>query len=267
VVLRDSLGDANFSCSGFGSGGGISPDGIPIPAYQQVSGVVTSSNGGSITYRNAPDVAAEANCDNYAFAGGFAQTGLGGTSLATPTWAGYAALLNEQAAVNGQPPLGFASPLLYAEGTGGSAASFFHDISSGDNGGFSAVAGYDLVTGWGSPVVIPSSYTGSTTLTALTQSAINVPVGVNLALVATGTAEPAPDRMGWLITFKSKVDRQTVSRWRPWSITRASTCLEPARPPKLMAANWQPIRYKLVLKLPDLGRTFDGIDQFYQHVR
>jgi len=30
--------------------------------------------------------------------------------------------------------------------------SYFHDITSGSNSGFKAVAGYDLVTGWGSPV-------------------------------------------------------------------------------------------------------------------
>src|ERR1019366_175532 len=34
-------------------------------------------------------------------------------------------------------------------GSGYGAA--FHDITSGSNGGFSAVTGYDLVTGWGSP--------------------------------------------------------------------------------------------------------------------
>src|ERR1700731_4588250 len=42
--------------------------------------------------------------------------------------------------------------------------------------------------------------------------------------------------------------------------------LNQRRPPKLMAANWQSIRYKLVLNCPILKATFDGIDQFYQHV-
>jgi len=40
------------------SGGGISPDGITIPGWQ--SGVASSSNGGSATLRNIPDVAMEA---------------------------------------------------------------------------------------------------------------------------------------------------------------------------------------------------------------
>jgi xanthomonalisin len=34
---------------------------------------------------------------------------------------------------------------------GTSFTSDFHDIVRGSNGGYSAVTGYDLVTGWGSP--------------------------------------------------------------------------------------------------------------------
>ena len=45
------------------SGGGITPDGIPIPNWQ--AGVANTSNGGSTTLRNVPDVAAEADFDNY----------------------------------------------------------------------------------------------------------------------------------------------------------------------------------------------------------
>ena len=29
--------------------------------------------------------------------------------------------------------------------------SNIHDVTSGNNGGFTAVGGFDLVTGWGSP--------------------------------------------------------------------------------------------------------------------
>ncbi|MFY9644492.1 MAG: protease pro-enzyme activation domain-containing protein, partial [Terriglobales bacterium] len=47
------------------SGGGISQDGIPIPSYQQLAGVINSSNGGSDTLRNIPDVSGEANFDFY----------------------------------------------------------------------------------------------------------------------------------------------------------------------------------------------------------
>ena len=47
------------------SGGGISPDKIAIPAWQKLSGVINSSNKGSTTYRNGPDVSANANFTFY----------------------------------------------------------------------------------------------------------------------------------------------------------------------------------------------------------
>jgi subtilase family serine protease len=141
----------NLCASGTGSGGGISPDDIPIPPYQQLSGVINSSNKGSTVYRNIPDVAAEANCDNYYCANGSCGEGLGGTSLATPTWAGFAALFNGEDVSNGEYTFGFLNPQIYQINTGSSYGTYFHDITSGSNGTYSAVTGYDLVTGWGSP--------------------------------------------------------------------------------------------------------------------
>jgi subtilase family serine protease len=134
------------------SGGGISPDAIPIPAWQQLTGVINSSNKGSKTLRNVPDVAGEANFDFYVCADQRAcQSGYGGTSFAAPMWAGYMALVNQQAIANGNPPLGFMNPAVYNIGLGSGYGAAFHDITSGNNGGFTAVTAYDLVTGWGSP--------------------------------------------------------------------------------------------------------------------
>ncbi len=132
------------------SGGGINLDSIPIPSWQQLAGVINSSNKGSKTLRNGPDVAAEANTNFYWCADGRCGTGEGGTSFAAPMWAGYMALVNQQAATNGVPAPGFINPAIYNIGIGGSYTTDFHDITSGNNG-FPAVAGYDLVTGWGSP--------------------------------------------------------------------------------------------------------------------
>ena len=74
----------------------------------------------------------------------------GGTSFAAPMWAGYMALVNQQAVANGSSPLGFINPIIYTLGLGSSYGTDFHDITSGSNG-YSAVTGYDLATGWGSP--------------------------------------------------------------------------------------------------------------------
>jgi hypothetical protein len=131
------------------SGGGITN--FPIPSYQIP--LINPSNQGSTTLRNVPDVAANANTDSYICSNGTCGS-TGGTSLATPIWAGFLALVNEQA--NGTP-IGFLNPTIYALAQGSNYANDFHDITSGNNydsfspGLFSAVTGYDLVTGLGSP--------------------------------------------------------------------------------------------------------------------
>jgi subtilase family serine protease len=135
------------------SGGGISPDKIAIPAWQQLAGVINSSNKGSTTYRNGPDVSANANFTFYVCADQTTCTAneYGGTSFATPMWAGYVALANQQLVADGYSTLGFIDPYLYAFGVSSSYGTDFHDITSGKSGSYSAVTGYDLVTGWGSP--------------------------------------------------------------------------------------------------------------------
>ena len=133
-------------------GGGPSPDGIPIPSWQRLAGVVTSANQGSTALRNSPDVAAEANFDFYVCANQekTCSTNKGGTSFAAPMWAGYLALVNQQAVANDNSRLGFINPTIYTLGLGSGYATAFHDITSGGNG-YPAVTGYDLATGWGSP--------------------------------------------------------------------------------------------------------------------
>jgi subtilase family serine protease len=139
------------------SGGG-NVSGTPTPTWQQLPGVINLSNLGSTTLRNSPDVAAEANFDNPTVVNGSFVTGFGGTSFAAPRWAGFLALVNQQSVANGRSTVGFINPALYNLGSSSSRSSAFHDITSGSNpptagdgSGFSAVPGYDLVTGWGSP--------------------------------------------------------------------------------------------------------------------
>jgi len=78
-------------------------------------------------------------------------------------WAGYIALVNQQRTKNNQATVGFINPTIYQESATGSAYDTnFHDITSGASGSYSAVTGYDLVTGWGSP-------NGSALIQTLTQ--------------------------------------------------------------------------------------------------
>ena len=118
------------------------------PSYQVP--VITTANGGSRLYRNVPDVAAEANTDNFWCSSGTCQGGIGGTSLAAPRWAGFLALVNEQAAANGET-VGFLNATVYTIGQGSSYSTAFHDITTGTSNGFPIVAGYDLNSGWGTP--------------------------------------------------------------------------------------------------------------------
>ena len=151
------------------SGGGITPDKIAIPSWQLLSGVINTSNKGSVTYRNGPDVSANANFTYYVCADQTTCTAnsYGGTSFAAPAWAGYLALVNQQLAADSDSPIGFINPIIYAQNVTSQYSTDFHDITSGTSGSYSAVTGYDLVTGWGSP-------NGTGLINALVASA-NVP--------------------------------------------------------------------------------------------
>jgi len=139
---------------GNGSSGGVSSY-YSMPSWQtNISNM--ASRGGSATNRNIPDVALTA--DNvYLIYGNGQSGGMGGTSCAAPLWAGFMALVNQQAAANGKPPVGFINPAIYALAGSANYSSCFHDVTSGNNTWsgstslFSATNGYDLCTGLGTP--------------------------------------------------------------------------------------------------------------------
>jgi subtilase family serine protease len=133
-------------------GGGGWGNNVNIPTWQQLTGVITSANEGSTTFRDVPDVSANANFTFYVCADqeGCTANEFGGTSFAAPMWAGYLALANQQAVSNGSAPPGFIDPVIYPLALGSGYAAAFHDITVGSNG-LPAEVGYDLATGWGSP--------------------------------------------------------------------------------------------------------------------
>jgi subtilase family serine protease len=138
----------------YASSGGISQS-YTIPTWQQ--GISMTANQGSTSMRNIPDVSMTADNIFIIANHGKQTSGEGGTSCAAPLWAGFVALVNQQAAANGLQPVGFLNPALYAICKGTNYAACFHDITTGDNTNsqshskFHAVAGYDLCTGWGTP--------------------------------------------------------------------------------------------------------------------
>ena len=149
---------------GFGAtGGGISSV-WKAPRYQKLAGkAAMTANGGSATLRNTPDVSAVGNpltgvAVYSSFYGGWVT--IGGTSVASPLWAGVYSLAVAASEALGFGPPGFANPTIYKLGTGaGQFLPDFTDVAVGTNGlllshngiaGFSAGFGYDNVTGWGS---------------------------------------------------------------------------------------------------------------------
>jgi hypothetical protein len=136
-----------------GSSGGVSTL-YPIPEWQQ--DIDMSANHGSTTMRNIPDVAMVA--DNVLAVADLGRSiVLSGTSIAAPLWAGFSALVNEKAAAQGKPPVGLINPAVYRIGKSDRYTGSFHDITAGSNASaansdlYSAVPGYDLCTGWGTP--------------------------------------------------------------------------------------------------------------------
>ena len=148
---------------GNGTSGGVSTT-YPIPAWQKT--VSMTANGGSTTYRNVPDVAMVA--DNiFIVADEGVNENVGGTSAASPMWAAFTALANEQAANNQVTSVGYLNPTLYHIGTNSAYSACFNDVTIGNNTNLNttqyfAVTGYDLCTGWGSA-------NGSSLLVALIQ--------------------------------------------------------------------------------------------------
>jgi kumamolisin len=127
------------------TGGGVS-DYFPVPAYQNKAGVPPSKNPGGHKGRGVPDVAGDADpTTGYDVRVDGQELVIGGTSAVAPLWAGLIALMNQKIGHR----VGFLNPLLYGSvvGTGS-----FRDITSGNNGAYSAKAGWDPCTGWGSPV-------------------------------------------------------------------------------------------------------------------
>jgi len=163
-----------------GSSGGISTT-YSIPSWQQR--ITMSSNQGSTTMRNVPDVAMVADNVSVIADNGQQETVVG-TSCAAPLWAGFVALANQQALANGQSTVGSINPAIYAIGKGANYTSDFHDITTGNNEWsasptkFSAVAGYDLCTGWGTP-------NGNNLINALAN-----PSGTDLSVAMTGSPNP-----------------------------------------------------------------------------
>ncbi|WP_263365411.1 protease pro-enzyme activation domain-containing protein [Edaphobacter bradus] len=157
--------------SGLGAGGGGASAYFSKPAWQVGTGVPSDLS------RDVPDISLDsaASHDGYLFCSkgsctnGFRNSSsnlnvVGGTSVATPAFAGILALLEQK--LNATTGLGNVNPQIYGLANSTYYNNAFHDINSGNNDspctagtpdcpnggsiGYNATTGYDLATGWGS---------------------------------------------------------------------------------------------------------------------
>ncbi|KAF9520163.1 hypothetical protein BS47DRAFT_1336132 [Hydnum rufescens UP504] len=139
------------------SGGGFS-NVFPMPTYQKAAikyyykhhkpTYSSSQYNNNQKARGFPDISA--NGVNYVVAVDGAFSLVYGTSASAPVVGSIFALINDARLAHGKKPIGFVNPTLYAH------PSAFNDITSGNNPGcstqgFTAVKGWDPVTGLGTP--------------------------------------------------------------------------------------------------------------------
>jgi subtilase family serine protease len=252
----DFISTSSYFSSSNGSQGGSAVSYIPEMAWNNTAayGVLTASGGGVSSvfskpawqsfqgvpgdgFRDVPDVAfysMSAASGYVVCTAGNCTNGIpnpvvngdiyGGTSAATPLFAGIVALLNNYLVTNGQipaPGLGNINPHLYL--LANTTTGVFHDVTQGNNivpckanttgctsgsYGYSAATGYDQVTGLGSVDTFTflkewdtANITGTTI--ALTDSSSSVVDGSSVTLTALVTAAAGNTLPTGTVTFYS----------------------------------------------------------------
>lgn len=162
-ISTDASGSYLGETAWSGSGGGQSVY-ESAPSYQSNYPIPSDSIGA----RGVPDVAYSADptsgfavYDAYGYQGQRGWFVVGGTSAGAPQWSGLLAIANSARVLNAKSTLNAVSAinaLLYRIAST-SYATTYRDIISGTNGSCgvlcTAAAGYDYVTGLGSPVATP----------------------------------------------------------------------------------------------------------------
>jgi hypothetical protein len=199
----------------------------------------------SSTKRTSPDVAYDADpatgVSVYDSMNGGWLT-VGGTSAGAPQWSALVAIADQGRLLAGKTPLSSTDTLgaVYAM-----PAANFHDITSGNNG-YSASAGYDLVTGRGTPRA--NLVVGYLVNTAASSPAApsggggaggSGPTGGKPAsIISVGTPDPTP-----LLGLLAPVSSSTATVWtatsevgQPESDGRSAAISDPNSP--VSAASW-----------------------------
>lgn len=137
----------NETASGEGATGGGVSDFFPLPNWQtnaQVPPSVNDQHAG----RGVPDVAGDADpMTGYQVYFDGQSVPIGGTSAVAPLWAGLIALINQKRG----KAVGYLNPYLYQNYQQLAQNKALRDVTSGNNGSYTAGTGWDACTGLGSP--------------------------------------------------------------------------------------------------------------------
>lgn len=138
-----------YSALGQGTTGGTSTM-FAQPAWQVGQGLPKPT---SQEPRQVPDVSAvgDPTTGTAIYEGQWEQGG--GTSLATPIWAGFAALIDQYLKHNGKPPVGYLNPYLYYFADHPRIYAPLHLVTTGGNNVWRNTNGYNESTGLGTPDV------------------------------------------------------------------------------------------------------------------
>jgi kumamolisin len=148
---QGSGGGSGSGSGGSGSGSGGSGSGGSGSGSGGSGGSGSGGSGGGSSgtgWRGVPDVAGNADpvTGYQIYSGGQAQV-VGGTSAVAPLWS---ALIARLAQATGKR-FGLMQPLLYAGVSPGAGVPGFRDITSGNNGAYTAGPGWDSCSGLGTP--------------------------------------------------------------------------------------------------------------------
>jgi hypothetical protein len=214
----DSTGTYSSESAWSGSGGGISSN-ESKPIYQTL--VTTPST----IHRTVPDISADANPTTGVAVLDSSPNGIGsskpwfngrvgGTSLASPLWAGFMAIVDQGRSLLSTPlpSLDGATQTLLRLYT--LSTNDFHDITSGSAGGFSATAGYDRITGRGTPKVdvLAKDLAGGATITGSVFQDNN----------GNGVLDAGEPTQSGITVYLDYNNNKTLDSFEPSTVTNAS---------------------------------------------
>jgi hypothetical protein len=229
--IPETVWNESSATAGLGAGGGGFSLYFTKP-YWQVSSTPNDFS------RDVPDISLNAasnhdgtlycvsnSCVNGTFraSDGQSLSVVGGTSVAAPTFAGILAMVEQK---TGQK-IGNAGPKLYALGNSTFKSNVFNDIIGGNNNsacttgtvncptggsiGYTAAAGYDLATGWGSV----NAFNLATYWSQVTPISAGTTIGQNLSVTTLTTTSAACGSTTNTLALTIKVAAATANSSTP----------------------------------------------------